>query len=194
MKTKVIVLAAGRSSRMGSNKLLLKLDGKTIIEHILDILRGYETIVVTGHRAGDIETIVKKHGAKIVQNPDYDRGMSTSFQTGLSLVGQYIDAVFMVLSDTFGFKPSILDEMVEKMDSSGALLVSPVYEGKLGHPILVSRRLFREFLNISEDETMKDIVQRHEREHEYVKGDIWTVIDLDTPDDYAKVKKLWATR
>ena len=80
------------------------------------------------------------------------------------------------------------------MDSTGALLVSPVYGGKRGHPILVSRRLFREFLNIREDETMKDIVQRHEREHEYVKGDIWTVIDLDTPDDYAKVKKLWATR
>jgi molybdenum cofactor cytidylyltransferase len=128
-----------------------------------------------------------------VYNPDYECGMTTSFQTGLRNIDDDVDAVFMVLSDTFGFKPSLLDAMVKKMKSTGALLVSPVYEGKRGHPVLVSSELFPKFLNMGEDETMKVVIQRHDDQHEYVEGDIWTRIDLDTPGDYEKVKRLWAS-
>jgi molybdenum cofactor cytidylyltransferase len=102
-----------------------------------------------------------------------------------------IDAVFIVLGDTFGFKKSLLDEMIQKIESSRTLLVSPIFEGKRGHPVLVDRKLFSEFLNIKEGQTMKDIILRHENNHAYVDGDIWTRIDLDTPDDYDYVKKLW---
>lgn len=179
---------------MGSNKLLLMLDGKTIIEHILENLAGYETIMVTGHRPEDIKAIAETHGAKVVHNPNFEQGMTTSFQAGLRAVGLDVDAVFMVLSDTYGFKPELLDELAQKMASEGALLVSPVFEGMRGHPVLVSRRLFPEFLGIGEGETMKDIVQRHEEDHLYVEGDIWTVLDLDTPEDYTRMKRLWATR
>ena len=194
MKTKAIVLAAGKSSRMGSNKLLLMFDERPVIEHILVNLAGFEVIVVTGHRPTDIKGIAERRGAKTVHNPEYEQGMTTSFQAGLRVVEPDIEAVFMVLSDTFGFKPALLDAMVKKMESEGALLVSPVFEGKRGHPVLVSRKLFPEFLKLGENETMKDIVQRHERDHRYVEGDIWSIIDLDTPEDYERVKKLWATR
>ncbi len=64
MKITAIVLAAGLSSRMGTNKLLLELDGKTILDHILDNLRYYDTIVVTGHRPEDIEPIIKTAWSK----------------------------------------------------------------------------------------------------------------------------------
>ncbi len=192
MKTKAIVLAAGRSSRMGVNKLLLIFDGKPVIEHILDTLAGFETIVVTGHRREDIKDTVRRRGAETVYNPEYDEGMTTSFKAGLRAVGADVDAVFMVLSDTFGFKPSILKKMITKMQSTDASLVSPIYEGKRGHPVLVSSKLFPEFINISENETMKDIMLRHE--HQFVEGDMWTRIDLDTPEDYKRLKKLWANR
>jgi molybdenum cofactor cytidylyltransferase len=192
MNITAIVLAAGKSSRMGTNKLLLMLDGKTALDHILDNLTGYDVIVVTGHNPQDIEPIIKRHGARAVHNPDYEKGMTTSFQTGLKSLSPETDAVYMVLSDTFGFKPELLEAMEEKMASTTALLVSPVYEGKLGHPVLVAYELFSEFLALGEDETMKDVVLRHEDEHEYVPGDIWTRIDLDTPEDYERVKRLWA--
>jgi len=194
MKITAIVLAAGKSSRMGTNKLLLELDGKTILDHILDNLRDYDTIVVTGHRPEDIEHIIKRQEARNVHNPDYEQGMTTSFQAGLGALDPDVDAVYMILSDTFGFKQELLYAMEEKMASTTALLVSPLYEGKRGHPVLVAYELFNEFLELGENETMKDVVMRHEDEHEYVKGDMWTRIDLDTPEDYDKAKKMWVNR
>ena len=194
MKITAIVLAAGKSSRMGTNKLLLELDGKTILDHILDNLSYYDTIVVTGHRPGDIEPIIKRHRARSVHNQDYEKGMTTSFQAGLRALDPDVNTVYLVLSDTFGFKQELLDAMENKMASTIALLVSPIFEGKRGHPVLIAYELFDEFLKLGEDETMKDVVMRYEDEHEYVQGDIWTRIDLNTPEDFERVKKLWVNR
>ena len=194
MKTQVIVLAAGESSRMGRNKLLLMLNDKLVIEHVMDSIEGYRTIVVTGHQPEDIKVIVERCGAKIVHNADYKLGMISSFQVGLRAIDLDTDAVFMALSDNFGFKPILLDMMVEKMLSENALFVSPVFKGKSGHPVLVSKKLFSEFLNLSINKTMKDVVLRYNQEHQYVKGNIWTVFDMDTLEDYRKLKRLWSTR
>ena len=194
MKIIAIVLAAGKSSRMGSNKLLLKLNNKLIIDHILEKLTNFETVVVTGYFSEEITDLVKRYGVKTVHNPDYENGMITSFRAGLRVTPDDIDAVFIMLGDIFGFKKSLLDEMSQKMVSSKALLVSPIYEGKRGHPVLVERELFPEFLDLGEGQTMKDIILRHEDNHAYIDGDIWTIIDLDTPEDYEYVKKLWEKR
>jgi len=190
LRLAAVVLAAGRSSRMGANKLLLKLGGKTVLEHILDRLVGYETVVVTGHNPEEIKEIVSRYGVKTVHNPDHEKGMTTSFQTGLREIDS--NAAFMVLGDTFGFSETLLKRMEEEMRGHPeALLVSPVYKGRRGHPVLVRSPLFKEFLELGSDETMKDVVDRHEKMHRYVDGDIWTVTDLDTPEEYDKVKKLW---
>jgi molybdenum cofactor cytidylyltransferase len=100
----------------------------------------------------------------------------------------------MVLGDTFGFSETLLKRMEDELiGHPGALLVSPVYRGRRGHPVLVRSPLFREFLDLGPGETMRDVVDRHEEEHRYVEGDVWTVIDLDTPEDYEAAKKLWGT-
>ena len=191
MRVSAVVLAAGMSRRMGANKLILTIGGKTVLEHILDGLRGYDTIVVTGHSPKEIMGILDRYDVKTVHNPDYVKGMTTSFQRGLCEVDG--DAAFMVLSDTFGFNQTLLNRMLDAMDADPeALLVSPMHMGRRGHPVLVKRPLFDEFLALGEGETMKDVVNRHEAAHRYVDGDIWCVTDLDTPEDYEKAKKLWA--
>ena len=195
MRLAALVLAAGMSSRMGSNKLLLRVGDRRVIEHILLSLRPLETTVVTGHRPEDIRDIAESLGAETVHNPDYEEGMTTSFQAGLRALDPEVDAVFMVLSDTFGFSTELLEWMADKMeDDLETLIVSPVYQWKRGHPVLFRRPLFEEFLGLEAGETMKDVVNRHNDRTKYVESDIWCRIDLNTPEDYERVKDLWSSR
>ncbi len=195
MRLAAVVLAAGMSSRMGSNKLLLRVGDRMVIEHIILSLRPLEPTVVTGHRPEEIREIAESLGAETVHNPDYEEGMTTSFQAGLRALDPEVDAVFMVLSDTFGFSTELLEWMADKMEvDPETLIVSPVYQWKRGHPVLFRRPLFEEFLGLEAGETMKDIVNRHNDQHRYVESDIWCRIDMDTPEDYERVKALWSQR
>jgi len=195
LRLAAVVLAAGKSSRMGSNKLLLKVGDRRVIEHILLSLKPMDTIVVTGHRPEDIVDIAESLGAATVHNPDYEEGMTTSFQAGLRTLDPEVEAVFMVLSDTFGFSAELLEWMADAMeDESEPLIVSPVYQWKRGHPVLFRRPLFEEFLGLEAGETMRDVVNRHNDRHKYVESDIWCRIDLDTSEDYERIKELWSQR
>ncbi len=194
MRIATVVLAAGKSSRMGTNKLLLEVGSKRVLDHILSKLSSIPTIVVLGHRPEDIRGLAEAQGARTVHNPDYEKGMTTSFQAGLRLLPDDVEAVFMVLSDTFGFNPELLVEMTAKMETNpDALIVSPRYESKRGHPVLFRRKVLDEFMVLGEDETMKDVVNRNETGHVYVESDIWATIDLDTPEDLERIRKLWAS-
>jgi molybdenum cofactor cytidylyltransferase len=192
LRLAAVVLAAGRSSRMGANKLLLKVGDRRVIEHILFSLKPFETIVVLGHRPDDVKEFVEAFGAKTVYNPDYDEGMTSSFRAGLRALDTDVEAVFMALSDTFGFSYGLLEEMKGVlMKDPEALIVSPVHQGRRGHPVLFRKPLFDEVLGLGEGETMRDVVNRHESQHRYVEADIWCTVDLDTPEDYERVKRLW---
>ena len=194
MKTAAVVLAAGKSSRMGANKLLLDVGGKRVLDHILSKLSPIPTIVVLGHRPEDIKSLAEDQGAITVHNPDYEKGMTTSFQTGIRALPDDVEAVFMVLSDTFGFKPELLTKMIQNMEEKPEILiVSPKFESKRGHPVLFRKKILDEFMLLGDDETMKDVVNRHESRHVYVDSDIWATIDLDTPEDLERIRKQWVS-
>jgi len=168
--------------------------GKRVLDHILSKLNPIPTIVVLGHRPEDIRGLTEDQGATTVHNPNYEIGMTTSFQAGLRALPDDIDAVFMVLSDTFGFKPELLARMVDGLEEKGeALIVSPIHESKRGHPVLFRREILEEFMELGDNETMKDVVYRHESRHIYVESDIWATIDLDTPEDLERIRKLWVS-
>jgi molybdenum cofactor cytidylyltransferase len=195
LKIIAIVLAAGKSKRMGTNKLLLKVGDKSIIQHILSSLSALKTIVVLGHKSEDIKDIIEANGAKTVYNLEYEKGMTTSFQAGLKALPFEVEGVFMILGDTFGFKPKLLARMVKVMENDPeALIVSPIFKGKKGHPVLFRNKLFIEFLELKGGEPMKDLVNRHESHHRFVNADEWCIIELNTCEDYERVRKLWDTR
>ena len=194
MKLAAIVLAAGKSSRMGTNKLLLEVGDKRVLDHILSKLSPIPTIVVLGHRPEDIRGLAEDQGATTVHNPNYEMGMTTSFQVGLMALPNGVEAVFMVLSDTFGFNPELLTRMIEALtENEDALIVSPLYKPKRGHPVLFRREILEEFMELGDNETMKDVMNRHESRHIYVESDIWATIDLDTPEDLDRIRKLWVS-
>lgn len=193
MKVAAVVLAAGKSERMGRNKLLLKVGGRPILDLLLSTLDSSaidEVFVVLGHRPEELRGLVEAHDAEIVFNPDYEQGMTSSFKAGLRRVSA--EAVFLVLGDQLGLETELLDRMAAKMEADQeVLIVSPVYEGRRGHPVLFRQRVFKEVLDLGKGENLRDLVLRHEADHRFVEGSVWCVTDVDTPEDFEKAKKLF---
>jgi len=188
-----VVLAAGKSQRMGRNKLLLEVSGRTLLDHVLDALERSgvdEIFVVLGHKPEELKPIVESHKAKIVTNFTHEEGMTSSIKAGLRDVTA--DAAFIVLGDQLGLEAELLKKMSQLMTSNPDIsIVSPFFEGKRGHPVLVRRILFPEIIALEKEQSLKDIVLRHEKQHRLVEGDAWSVTDIDTPGDFEKAKKLW---
>ena len=147
-----------------------------------------EVFVVIGHRPEDLEPIIDAHAADAVLNPDYEEGMTSSFKAGLSRVSA--DAAFLCLGDQVVLDPALLDRMIDAMEvDSEALIVSPVHEGRRGHPVLFRKALFPEIMGLGRGDTLKDVVEGHEDSHLGVEGDVWCTLDMDTPEDYERIRE-----
>jgi molybdenum cofactor cytidylyltransferase len=191
LRTAAVVLAAGKSSRMGANKLLLEVEGKTVLDRLLESLTQAvdEVVVVIGYNTEPITKIAKAHNVLVAYNPDHEKGMTTSFQTGLRAV-KGADAVFLVLGDQIGLAPELLRRMAVAMeDVPGALIVSPVHGGKRGHPVLFRSSLFGEILAVTG--TLKEVVDGYADAHVHVEGGEWSTVDFDTPVDFECAKRLF---
>ena len=191
MRTGAVVLAAGKSSRMGANKLLLEVGGRTVLDRLLDALTQAvdEVVVVTGNSPEPIRVIASSHGVRIAHNPDHEKGMTTSLQAGLRTISG-VDAAFLVLGDQLGLRPELLRRMIAAMeDIPSALIVSPIHEEKVGHPVLFRSSLFGEILALTG--TIKEVVDTHLCSHVNVEGGEWSTDDFDTPADFERVKCLF---
>lgn len=191
LRLAAVVLAAGKSERMGTNKLLLEVGGRTVLDRLLDALDAStveEVFVVLGHRHEELRPTVEAHRAEAVLNPDYEEGMTSSFKAGLRMVSS--DAIFLILGDQLGLDVGLLERMAETIASHPeAFIVSPVYKGRRGHPVLFSRALFEEILGLGEGENLRQVVDMHEDEHRLVEGDFWCTVDFDTPEEFEKVRE-----
>ena len=193
--TAAIVLAAGKSKRMGQNKLLLRLNGGTLLDNVLDAIAAadiHDKVVVVGHNAEEISKAVtsRRDALQIVINRDYTQGMASSFQKGLRPL-RYVDAAFLILGDQPIFDKELLDVMMKQLrENREILIVSPIYEGKKGHPVLFRRELFGEILGLAKNETIRDVIHRHVGRLLTVAAPEWTVMDVDTQEDYARIRAL----
>ena len=191
MRVAAVVLAAGKSRRMGVNKLLLKLGGISVLDRVLPSIEGSrvdEVFVVLGHRPDDLVPIVDARAVEAVLNPDYEEGMTSSFKAGLSRVSG--DAAFLCLGDQVVLDPILMDRMIDAIETDPeALIVSPVHEGRRGHPVLFRKVLFPEFTGLGRGNTLKDVVEGHGDHHLEVEGDVWCTLDMDTPEDYERIRE-----
>ncbi len=194
-----VVLAAGKSERMGQNKLFLSLNGKALIDNILDAVAAAginEQVIVLGHKPERVIEAIKPRlrTLKIAVNKDYEQGMTSSFQKGLQML-PHVDAAFLVLGDEPIFDPNILKLIVQQMENSQgkALIVSPIHKGKKGHPLLFHRQLFAEILNLKSSQTIREIVHRYADRLFTIEAPQWTIMDIDTPEDYARISGLIKT-
>lgn len=189
-----IVLAAGRSTRMGRNKLVLPMGGEPVLQRVLDALKESridETVVVLGSGEEEVRRTVDLDGTKVVVNPHYAEGMSTSIRAGLAGVNPSTDAAVMVLGDQPFLTPALLDRLIGAFLREKAPVVVPVSLGKRGNPVLFARSVFPEVMRVSGDRGAKKVVEALGTKALEVKvKDPKEVLDIDTPSDYKRAKVL----
>lgn len=185
-----IVLSAGESSRMGSPKALLPIDGKTFIEAIVASLkktRVDKIIVVLGHNGEELRPKVESLGVTVVMNPDYKKGQLSSLIAAVRSIESAPAAILIHLVDHPYINPSLVDKMIDRFYESNKLIVVPTYKGKRGHPVLLSAKLFPELLAAPLDQGAKAVVRTHSKDTlELDTDDEGILIDIDTPDEYQK--------
>jgi molybdenum cofactor cytidylyltransferase len=181
-----VILAAGESQRMGEPKLLLRIEGKRMIEWVVNSFKGVvdELVVVLGHKPEGLIPTLEELGTRWVVNENYRRGMVSSFKKGLEQL-KNCDAVFLALGDQPFVDRDFLMKAVHAW-RGGAKIVSPVHKGKKGHPVLFDQSLFDEILSLREHEMIRDVIHRHEDEHHLVEAGEWAVTDFDTPESFRK--------
>jgi len=185
-----VVIAAGESRRMGRNKLLIEIGGKPLIERVISFFDGVadELVVVLGHKPEQTTPLLKKLGVRWVVNEGYAEGMASSFKRGLKEL-EDCEAVFLALGDQPFMDKNFLREAINAW-RNGVKVVSPVHNGKKGHPVLFDKSLFSEILSLGKQETVRDVIHKHSGEHQVIEAGEWAVVDIDSPEDLERLNKI----
>ena len=182
-----IVLAAGRSTRMGGpNKLLAELDGKKLVRIVTEqalASKASEVIVVTGHQADLVEQALSGLNVKFVRNPDFAGGLASSVKSGIAAVSAKADGAIVCLGDMPLIDAKLIDRLIEAFEPDrGHLIAVPVSDGKRGNPVLWSRRFFKELMTLDGDVGARYLIAKHAEAvaEVLVEGD-GPFLDIDTP-------------
>ncbi|MFC7396589.1 NTP transferase domain-containing protein [Chelatococcus sp. GCM10030263] len=186
-----IVLAAGRSTRMGGpNKLLLPLAGKPVVAHAVEAglaSKATPVIVVTGHQADAVTEVLAGYDVRAVDNPDYATGLASSLKAGIRAVSDDADGALVVLGDMPAVTPDLLDRLIETFEARpDATAAVPVRKGQRGNPVLLGRALFPAVLKLAADEGARRII-KGEGVVEIPVEDEAIAADVDTPEAFAEV-------
>jgi molybdenum cofactor cytidylyltransferase len=189
-----VILAAGRSTRMGGpNKLLAEIGGRPLIRIAAEealASRAGPVIVVTGHQREKVEAALQGLDVKRVHNPNFADGLSTSVKTGLAAVPEAADGAIVCLGDMPQVRAQLIDKLIGAFDPErGALVVIPTIDGKRGNPVVWSRRFFPELMALEGDVGARNMIARYaEAVAEVPLTDTAALIDVDTPEALADVK------
>jgi molybdenum cofactor cytidylyltransferase len=189
-----IVLAAGRSTRMGGpNKLTAEIGGKPLVriaaEQVL-ASRAKPVVVVTGHQRAEVETALKGLDVTYVHNPDYADGLSTSLKVGIAALPANVDGAIVCLGDMPQVDAALIDRLITAFDpEKGALVAVPTIAGKRGNPVVWSRRFFGDLAKLDGDVGARHLIGSYpEAVAEVPVTGNGALIDVDTPDALSAVK------
>ena len=195
-QTAVILLAAGMAQRMGSLKQLLPLGTSTVMGVTLAKISASDAgsvIVVVGAMEEATSEIARQAGATVVNNPDYRLGMSTSLRKGLEKLEANCELFMVALADQPLTKTETYNLLLEQAGESDKGIAIPVYEGQKGNPIIFKRRYLPELLTLKGDVGGRELLKRHPEDIFYIEvRDPGVVTNVNTPDDYEKLKNKFA--
>ncbi|WP_150523725.1 NTP transferase domain-containing protein [Roseibium sediminis] len=180
-----VVLAAGKSSRMGGpNKLLAHLDGKPVLRHVVEAAIGAdlaEIAVVYGHMHDRVQGALADLPVIAAYNPDYADGMASSIRTGMNALSPELDGVLILLGDMPRITTGDMKALTNAMTETGKGIVMATADGKRGNPVLWDRRFFADLRALEGDIGGRNLVSDHPEQVAEVEIGGAARLDLDTP-------------
>jgi CTP:molybdopterin cytidylyltransferase MocA len=189
-----ILLAAGSGSRFGGGKLLAPYRGRPLIEASLSNLAEApieETVAVVGDDAGRLRAVCEPYGVRVVENPDWRQGQSTSVRAGLLALGPEVRAAVVLLADQPLVGPGAVERLVAAFEE-GAEVVVATYGGRRRNPVLFSRAVWPLLeTELSGDEGARAVLRRHPDLATEVPCDgVGDPADVDTAEDLRSLERM----
>lgn len=186
--TSAILLAAGKSSRMGAFKPLLPFGERLVVEACVNnLLEGgvAEMVVVVGHRAQEVRDRLAQLPVRFAVNDDSESEMGVSIARGVEQLASNAEAVFIALVDQPAIPPEIIASLIAERERTGARLIVPVYGDRGGHPVLIELRFRAELLNLDPQRGLRGLFEAHREEVLRVPvASPYVARDMDRWDDY----------
>jgi molybdenum cofactor cytidylyltransferase len=189
-------LAAGSSSRMGSIKQLLSINGKTLLQHTLDLstkIKSKKTLCVLGAHAEEIMQKVDGKNIEFIINKNHKLGLSTSIISGIEYLQKEkipFDGLFILLADQPAIKEDYYDEMMRLFSEKRTKIIASNYGNTLGVPAIFPAVFTDDLLQIKGDKGAKEFLQKNKKSTLSPQTSV-NLLDIDTPNDYKNfIKKL----
>jgi molybdenum cofactor cytidylyltransferase len=194
LRITAIVLAAGRSTRMGdTNKLLADVGGSPMVRHVVAAAlasRARPVLVVTGHQAEEVRSALAGLDVTFVANPDYAAGLSTSLKAGIAAVPQSAAGALVLLGDMPRITGDHIDRLIAAFAADGdGCIVVPTHQGRRGNPVLWPRAGFAGIMQLEGDAGARKLLAAHaDHVREVDLGSDAIFLDVDTPEALAGVR------
>lgn len=195
MKLSGMLLAAGESTRMGSPKQLLVIEGDLLIERVLRLLLAApldEIIVVLGHQADAIRRAITIEDRRLryTVNESFREGMSSSLRKGMECIATGAEGLLVALVDHPWIQPATVSKLIDGWAQGGRGIALPRCGERRGHPVIFGSRYFQELRDLSGAPGARAILHRHHDDIlEVPTDDEAVILDVDTPGDLAILKE-----
>jgi molybdenum cofactor cytidylyltransferase len=189
-----IILAAGKSQRMGQPKMILPWGETTVLGRVVEVFSEAEIhtllIVIGGDREkveSEIFRLKNDFPVTPVYNPDHEKsGMLSSILAGLNAIPEDAEAVLIGLGDQPQVEVATVKSIIKLFRQSKPEIIIPSYDNRRGHPILLASTMVQELKTLEPKYTLRDFLNIHQGEITYISAGISILQDLDTPQDYKK--------
>ncbi|MDP2087799.1 MAG: XdhC family protein [Flavobacteriaceae bacterium] len=193
-KVSCIVLAAGKSTRMGKQKLLLPYQKTSIIKSIVNKSlnsNSSQTIVVIGSHKKEVKEELTNCLVDLVENKSFEDGMLSSVQAGVSAVDQKTDGIIILLGDQPMVSEAIINRLITTFQKTNKGLIIPTFGNKRGHPVLISTKYKQQINELNPEVGLRELFLKNSQDILEIKVETDIILkDIDTPEDY-KVESLY---
>ena len=176
---------------MGRAKLLLDWGGKPVVRRVVEQVKAGrvdEVLVVLGHEAPTIREALKGLPVRFVENPEPEAGQASSIAAGVAVLGPAVSAVLIALGDQPALPPEVIPRLVETFNQTGKAIVAPLYRGVQGNPVLFAAAVFPELRALTGDRGARSVVEKDPARVALVSFDLPMPADLDTFEDYERLR------